>query len=43
MRHPTPIIHGAGDYGFGMRTTGAGAGIRIEHFTRWVRASKLVP
>jgi acetyl esterase/lipase len=35
-------VYAAGDHGFGMRTTGTSADNWIEHFTQWMRASKLV-
>lgn len=35
--------YAAGDHGFGMRKTGTSADNWIEHFTQWMRASKLLP
>jgi acetyl esterase/lipase len=36
-------MYAAGDHGFGMRRTGTSADNWIEHFTQWLRASKLLP
>ena len=36
-------IYTAGDHGFGMRNTGTSADNWSEHFTQWMRASKLLP
>jgi acetyl esterase/lipase len=36
-------VYAAGDHGFGMRKTGTSADNWIEHFTQWMRASKLLP
>lgn len=36
-------VYAAGDHGFGMRNTGTSADNWLEHFTQWMRASKLLP
>ena len=36
-------IYAAGEHGFGMRKVGTTADNWIEHFTQWLKATKMIP